>query len=185
MKKIIALVLALTMAFSMALTVSAKETFEDGKDSYTSDGVNIVITMSGMNVVHTYAFDIEYGSMEFTYGKVMTWNPETYKYEASSEGSDWHAADGANKITVVNHSDLPIYCEAAASVNEGADGEFVLTVSAGKEIEGCDVGDDIGSHKHEMLVTLSGEPHISSGDKIQIGKVAVTISKEAPATNAQ
>ena len=186
MKKIIALALALTMVFSMALTVSAAtesyteetpETFED----YTSQGVNVVITMSGLNVVHTYAFDIEYGAMEFNYGKVMTWNPETYKYEASGDGGDWNA-NGTNKIKVVNHSDMPIYCEATASVNAAAAGEFVLTVSAGKEIEGCEVGATTGNN-HEMTVTLSGEPHISSADKVVIGQVSVTISKEAPANN--
>ena len=185
MKKIIALVLALTMAFSMALTVSAtekKETFEVGKDSYTYEGVNVVITMSGMNVVHTYAFDVEYGSMEFTYGKIMTWDPETYQYKASGNGSDWHAEEGANKIKVVNHSDLPIICEAAASVNKDAGGEFVLTVDAGAEIEGCEVGDTPGDNYHDMFVTLSGVPHISSGNQVAIGQVSVTI-KKVPTNN--
>jgi hypothetical protein len=188
MKKIIALVLALTMAFSMALSVSAANvsynggsTFDNG---YTAEGVNIVITMSGLNVVHTYAFDIEYGSMEFTYGKVMTWNPETYKYEASSEGSDWHAADNANKIKVINHSDMPIYCSAEATVDEDADGEFTLTVTGkDKEIAGCDIDTVPSSLFAEMFVELSGVPHISSGDKIRIGQVVVTVSK--PAANAQ
>lgn len=186
MKKIIALALALTMVFSMALSVSAKETYtEETPDTftgYTSNGVNVVITMSGLNVVHTYAFDIEYGAMEFNYGKVMTWNPETYKYEASGDGGDWNA-NGTNKIKVVNHSDMPIVCEATASVNAAAAGEFVLAVTEGKQIEGCTVTTEPNSLFHEMTVTLSGEPHISSADKVVIGQVSVTISKEAPANN--
>ena len=184
MKKIIALALALTMVFSMALSVSAKETFGDGEDSYTSNGVAVVITMTGVNVVHKYAFDIEYGSMEFNYGKAMTWNPETYKYEASGDGSDWYAND-TNVIKVVNHSDLPIICEAKGEITESKKGSFELTFSNngvtisdnGVTIAGCEVGATSGNIC-KITVTLSGEPHISSGEKVVIGQVSVTIKKD-------
>ena len=192
MKKIIALVLVLTMVFSMALTVSAAEenvTFGDGKDSYTSNGVAVVITMTGVNVVHKYAFDIEYGSMEFNYGKAMTWNPETYKYEASGDGSDWYAND-TNVIKVVNHSDLPIICEAKGEITESKKGSFELTFSHndvtisdnGVTIAGCEVGATSGNIC-EITVTLSGEPHISSGEKVVIGQVSVTIKKDPTNNN--
>jgi hypothetical protein len=114
--------------------------------------------------------------MEFNYGKEMTWNPETYQYVAGENGEDWNA-NGTNKITVINHSDLPIYCEAAASVNQDADGEFKLTVTEGATIEGCEVGDAEDSNFWDMTVTLSGEPHISSGTRVEIGQVSVTIKK--------
>jgi hypothetical protein len=187
MKKIIALVLALTMVFSMALTVSAKESYVEKTPytftDYTSQGVKVVITMSGLNVVHTYAFDIEYGSMEFNYGKEMTWNPETYQYVASENGEDWNA-NGTNKITVVNHSDLPIICEAKGEVTESQNGSFELTFSHndvkisdnGVTIAGCEVGATSGNIC-EITVTLSGEPHISSGTRVEIGQVSVTIKK--------
>jgi hypothetical protein len=130
--------------------------------------------------------------MEFNYGKEMTWNPETYQYVASKNGEDWNA-NGTNKITVVNHSDLPIICEAKGEVTESQKGSFELTFSHndvpisnnGVTIEGCEVGDAEGSNNCEMFVTLSGEPHISTGTKVEIGKVVVTISKPAATENAQ
>jgi hypothetical protein len=194
MKKIIALVLALTMVFSMALTVSAKESYVEKTPytftDYTSQGVKVVITMSGLNVVHTYAFDIEYGSMEFNYGKEMTWNPETYQYVASKNGEDWNA-NGTNKITVVNHSDLPIICEAKGEVTESQKGSFELTFSHndvkisdnGVTIAGCKVGDKVGSNFCDITVNLSGKPIISSGTRVEIGQVSVTIKKDPTNNN--
>lgn len=184
MKKIIALALALTMVFSMALSVSAKETFGDGKDSYTSGDVNVVITIDGVHIVHKYAFDIVCGSMEFVYGESLEWNPDDYKYVPSGSAGDWNPADDeANKITVINHSDLPIYCEAEAEVTDTKNGNFTLAVSAGDEIAACDVKTEKGSLSHTMTVTLEGAPSISYAKQIKIGSVVVTVSKKAPATN--
>ena len=188
MKKIIALALALTMAFSMALTVSAKESYVGGSsfDGYTSNGVNVVITLSGVNVVHTYAFDIEYGSMEFIYGESLEWDPTEYKYVSSGNAGDWSAATAhANEITVINHSDLPIYCEAGAQVTDTTNGNFTLSVSNGAVIAACDINTVRGSLSHTMTVTLEGAPYISSAKQQKIGSVVVTISKPAATENVQ
>jgi hypothetical protein len=183
MKKIIALALVLTMVFSMALSVSAKETFGDGKDSYTSNGVNIVITMTGVTVVHTYAFDIEYGTMEFTYGSEMTWDPSNYTYTASNLPATWKAVGESNVIKVVNHSDLPIYCSAEGEITDKVSGSFALSITDGAKIEACEVGDTIGSNFHKMTVNLSGTPYVAAATQMPVGKVVVVIEKEAPATN--
>ena len=181
MKKIIALVLALTMAFSMALSVSAKETFGPNQDTYTSEGVKVVITIDGVHVLHKYAFDIVYGSMEFVYGESLEWDPNEYKYVSKGNAGDWNPATGdANKITVINHSDLPIICEAKAKVTDTTNGNFTLTVSDGdaKKIEGRPVGGGSGDYDHTMTVTLEGAPIISYAKKQQIGSVVVTITKD-------
>ena len=189
MKKIIALVLALTMAFSMALTVSAAEnkvTFGSNQDTYTSEGLAVVITIDGVHVLHKYAFDIEYGSMEFIYGESLEWDPTEYKYVSSGNAGDWSAATAhANEITVINHSDLPIYCEAGAQVTDTTNGNFTLSVSNGAEIAACDINTVRGSLSHTMTVTLEGAPYISSAKQQKIGSVVVTISKPAATENVQ
>lgn len=189
MKKIIALVLVLTMAFSMALTVSAAETPDfvgESLENVPTNSVDVVITIDGVHVVHKYAFDIEYGSMEFIYGESLEWDPTEYKYVSSGNAGDWSAATAhANEITVINHSDLPIYCSADAQVTDTTNGNFTLAVSNGAEIAACDINTVRGSLSHTMTVTLEGAPYISSAKQQKIGSVVVTISKPAATENVQ
>ncbi|MEG1743832.1 MAG: hypothetical protein RR246_06655, partial [Clostridia bacterium] len=51
-----------------------------------------------------YAFDIEWGSMDFNYIN-GAWNPLTHKYESNAK-TGWQCADGANKITVKSNSNV-------------------------------------------------------------------------------
>ena len=178
MKKIIALALVLTMVFSMALTVSAEETIIGSASlpQTPSAPIDIKITVNG-SVVNQYAFDIEYGSMSFTYGSPMEWNPDTYEYEPSGTAGVWTAANNGDQIKVVNHSNAPIYCAAKVQSDNNSYGAFTLKVTDGAQIPGCDVGTTKGSVFHVMKVSIEGSPIVSTATEQKIGSVMVTVSQ--------
>ena len=57
----------------------------------------------------TYSVSITWGSMEFTYTEPQkVWNPETHTEENGEGSGTFTCADGANQITVVNHSNANV-----------------------------------------------------------------------------
>ncbi|MBQ7290801.1 MAG: hypothetical protein IJW76_03635 [Clostridia bacterium] len=60
---------------------------------------------TGAAAATTYSVEITWGSMEFDY-KVpdKEWNPETHREEEVAGSGGWTCKEGANKITVKNHS---------------------------------------------------------------------------------
>ena len=185
MKKIIALALVLTMVFSMALTVSAEETIvgSDSLPQTPSAPVDIKITVNG-SIVDQYAFDIEYGSLTFTFGATLEWNPDSYEYEPVGSDGVWSANNDADKITVINHSNQPIYTAAKVESTTTEYGKLTLKVSEGGMIEGCKVGDSKGDRKLTLTVSVEGDPIVSEASAAKIGSVVVTVSQN-PITNQQ
>ena len=180
MKKILILALALVMAFSMTTAVSAADgeplVGQDSLPQTSGTPVEIKITVNG-SVVNQYAFDIEYGSMSFTYGSPMEWNPDTYEYEPSGTAGVWTAANNGDQIMVVNHSNAPIYCAAKVQSDNNSYGAFTLKVTDGAQIPGCDVGTTKGSVFHVMKVSIEGSPIVSTATEQKIGSVVVTVSQ--------
>lgn len=189
MKKLLALALALVMAFSMALSVSAtSQGYGEAGDLPDTNmpSVDIKVTVNG-NVVHKYAFDVEYGSLSFTYSTGMVWDTEAYEYKPQGEGSWVPTETGADKIRVFNHSDMPIaYSGAVATNNDKSVGNLGLEITEGGKINGCKVGDALNSNFGTLTVSVTGKPIVSAADAVTIGQVTVTVTKYvAPAGPVQ
>lgn len=127
-----------------------------------------------------YSVDLTWGGMEFEYvdGDVAgTWNPKTHKYEGQKKGG-WHYAEGDNKISLTNHSNIGL--DVAFAFVPG-DGFEAVTGS----FEGMGITDGkvaLASGKNTMPqnpasvtagLTLSGP--LPAGTSGVIGRATVTI----------
>lgn len=110
-KKVLAVVLALVMALALSVTAFAAAGENNGKkpeDAPTK--IDVTGAYSGEGTpADVYSVDISWGSMEFTYKTTgdKTWNPETHEYNVT-EGDGWVVEDGADVVTVVNHSNAAV-----------------------------------------------------------------------------
>lgn len=89
----------------MATTAFAADITPTGGDNHDVTA-NYVAGTDGGTV---YGVDISWGSMVFTYtdSSKGTWNAQTHKYENAAEAA-WTCDEGANVITVTNHSNAGI-----------------------------------------------------------------------------
>ena len=132
-KKIAAVVLSLALVTALSTTAFA------GSSTHTEVGTNDeVIPVTGAysgtgTILDVYSVDIEWGEMAFTYNTTgdKQWNPETHKYNFT-EGDGWtvNTPDTGDKITVTNHSNLPV--DVAFSFTKDSNsykGEYTGTVN--------------------------------------------------------
>lgn len=85
-------------------TDSGKITDVNGGDNQHKKPVTATYS-TGAAAATTYSVEITWGSMEFDY-KVpdKEWNPETHEEQPVAGSGGWTCKEGANKITVKNHS---------------------------------------------------------------------------------
>ncbi len=100
-------------------TASGSTTPDDTPADNGNNSTTNTVTPSFKDVVVTYQeaeepltiykVDIVFGSMEFTYTEESkgTWNTSTHQYE-NPEESSWSCAQGANVITITNHSNAAV-----------------------------------------------------------------------------
>lgn len=130
MKKLLTLLLAVAMLATMAISASgADAALVDKADNQEID-VNATY-VPGDTAQTVYSVSIAWGSMEFTYTGASdgTWNPETHAYDGATEAG-WSCEDGANKISVTNHSNAAVLVVPSYSLNEGITGDFVDIANA-------------------------------------------------------
>lgn len=94
-----------------------------------------------------YSVDVSWGSMEFTYEDEIegTWNPATHNYDGA-EPAGWNCTNGANKVTVTNHSNADVKVSfgytpnAAYNINGSFDktGTTTLTRGAANDYDNAD-----------------------------------------------
>lgn len=140
MKKILALVLAVSMLFALALSANAavgSTTLEAGIAGETSKPVKV--TVNGVEVASTiYYVVVEWDSLNFTYdfdeaGRV--WDPEAHE-EVITQGNAGWEVDTANgqdaisngvkgDITIVNHSNAAVSYTAELAVGDDLAGVAV------------------------------------------------------------
>lgn len=138
MKKIISLILALTLVLSLATVVSAEDQTFNGAGEYTftnkttptnvppyeaSGDVKVTVT-GAINPV--YYVKVEWKDLSFTYSNAGTqWDPESHTYSTVTGG--WSAAI-ENAVRVTNHSNADLICTFALK-NDVADDGINVTVS--------------------------------------------------------
>ena len=174
MKKLTALLLAIMLVAAMPTTVfAASITTAGGSNSANVTG-SYVAGSAGDTV---YSVDVAWGSMAFTYtgASTGTWQPSTHTY-SSATAAGWSCADGANMITVTNHSNTAV--TAALSYTPGAsysgitgafnNSSLSLATAVGTEVS--------GAPSASALLTLTGELASSVTEAATIGSVTVSIA---------
>ena len=76
--------------------------------------------VAGQQPSEVIAVDIVWGALEFTYTDAVAgvWNPETHTYDGGV-AAEWTCEDGADEITVINHSNVAV--EATFAYNKTVD----------------------------------------------------------------
>ncbi len=173
MKKLLVLVLSLALLCAMSVPAFAATpiTSVGGSDSASVKGTYV----SGSGSLTVYSVDIAWGSMEFTYTDASqgNWNPLTHEYDGAVEAT-WTCADGANRITVTNHSNASVTATlsyAAATGYDAISGAF----SAGELVLDSAVGTAFAAAPAKSsLLTLSGALP-KTATNVTIGTVTVTL----------
>ena len=172
MKKFFALALALVLTLAMAVTCFAAA--HDITANNGSKGQEIVINYkAGTNAPDTYAVDIVFETMSFTYNAAAkSWDAEKH-VEVENEGK-WEG-DTSAKITVTNHSNVAIqstikYVEATTngslSVNLTGDTVKTLAAAAGATVA-----------TQEATLTVDGTPElVAESVSFTLGTVTVSIA---------
>lgn len=186
MKKFLALILALVLAFSLGTVAFAADASETDNvvDSRLTGETNKETTTVTVNttagaVGKIYYVEVAWETLAFEYNSAdVTWDPDTHTY--TNANSAW--ANGGkieNAITVTNHSNDEVTVSTAfATANMGV--TAAITVNAGDatlesaDIVAYDEPGDAASVSYD--VTVSGTPNdgFTSGDSV--GTITVTIS---------
>lgn len=170
MKKITALILALTLVMSLnitafATTVGTGDQDIDVKGKYLDNSTTPTI----------YSVDVTWGAMEFIYTEsgAMTWNPADHTYTDSTSAT-WVA--NGNTVTVTNHSNAEVtasFAFNALTAYNTVTGSFDIaseTLDAGI-VDGYDAADKVVG-----TLTLAGTLAETVADFTKVGTITVTIA---------
>ncbi len=172
MKKLLSLLLALTLVLSLSIPALAADTVgqNQSKDipvtaKTTSDSVDTSI----------YSVDISWDDMTFTYASstTRTWNPADHTYTTSNEGG-WNKTTAAVKVVNHSNSDVAVTVAYAPVGDTGVTGTLDITsdtLAAGVENKYAEADSGI------YTLTISGTPNAAVSETgVQIGTITVTIA---------
>ncbi len=155
-----------------------------GKTNDGSGSTDITITgtyQEGTPAADVISVDIVWDNMDFTYTAPSkgTWNASTHEYENATEGG-WAATGGTDpKITVTNHSNVPVNANFAfATAVDGLNGSFTKNALVLDSAEGTELSN---APKGETAFSVSGSG--IDTDK-SLGKITVTVRKVGPVTSS-
>jgi len=175
MKKLTALFLAIMLVAAMSTTAFAATpiTTAGGSDSADVTGTYVAGSSGGT----VYSVDVAWGSMAFTYtgASTGTWNPTTHTYDGTTDAA-WSCAEGANKVTVTNHSNTAVTAALSYTPGEsysGITGSFDKSSLGLLTAVGTEVAD---APSASALLTLTGELASSVTEAATIGSVTVSIA---------
>lgn len=177
MKKIIAMLIATVMLLSvMSVSAFAAE--------YTTDSTSQDVYAKYAEGIKTdaYKVNISWGSMKFNYSEAhQEWNTDTHQWDTVTAAAWTAAADGANVITVVNHSskDVTAALGFEATANTGItggtftnDGRAVTSIAVGNALGGSAVSEKITFMPTGDLVKTDD----NTADFVAVGKITITLS---------
>lgn len=180
MKKISAVILTLALFFMTSVTAFAANTITavSGSDSAVVRGTY----NAGGTVATVYSVDITWGSMDFTYtdASTGTWNPATHQYDNNS-AAKWSCSEGADKISVTNHSNEGITVQLGYEPGTGYNGiSGSFSDNNGTAITNLTLGSAVGTEpgsapSASAVLGLNGELSSDNTTATAIGKVTVTL----------
>ena len=187
MKKLISILVAVMMIVSLFAVnafaydidaTSGNGTLEGAeKDDFgDSTSVDVKIQIDGA-INHRYAVDIIFNAPVFTLSTGATWHPSEHQYVHKTP-VNWN---GTGKVTVENHSDMPITYAAEAAVTatqfgnlaivfNGADTYAAITAT---QIEKCTVGGTAPTATFTYGVV--GTPIVAELTATKLGTITVTV----------
>lgn len=170
MKKMI---FAGTLALLSATLFSATAFADDEKSVQANYQANAPVVVS---------VDVTWGSLAFTYseGSGRTWNPETHKFTSGTGlEAGWHCEEGANEITIVNHSNTAVTPYFQYQPSEGFEeiqvdfGNYQLSEYGNRAILPVPEGSENG---RSDVAELSLDGSLAAGvDKAEIGTITLNI----------
>lgn len=173
MRQVTAVAMATMMVAGLGTSVQAQTVTSVPKE----ESQNVQATYNASTEAGTvYSVDITWGSLEYKYtvDTEGVWDPEKHEYTGAIEGA-WSAEDGADKITVTNHSNAAVKAELKY---EQEDGYNAVTGSFNQEelyIETAEGTEKGNAPKKEAKLTLEGK--LNKGvDEQKVGTATVTIS---------
>ena len=172
MKKFLASAFAFALAISISVTAFAANT--DTNDGTKGTDIAVNGTYQAAEApADVISVDIVWDAMDFTYTAPSkgTWNASTHEYENATEGG-WAATSGTDpKITVTNHSNVPVNANFAfATAVDGLNGSFTKAALVLDSAEGTELSN---APKDETAFSVSGSA--IDADK-SLGTITVTVN---------
>ena len=175
MRKVLAAILAMTMALSMSTTVFAGNvTSQKPGDAPSIDVKAKHIDNTSEDTV--YSVDINWEEMIFTYHEsgAKIWNPSTHTYTDETIAG-WGEKTTAN-ITVTNHSNAAVKVDLVYEPVAGTGVNGVLDITS----DTLETGEGKTSTEADALtskLTISGTPNNQvTADGIKVGSIKITLS---------
>lgn len=174
MKKLLTVILVMALAMSLAVTAAAiapnGNDSGDVKANYVADHTQTV-----------YSVDISWGSMEFTYdaGSKGTWVAGEHKYQdGTAVAAGWKFNEGANVITITNHSNTAVKATAVFTKNASlaaALKDVSVTLSDGGVVNLLSAETNNKAEVGTVSVQVSGEVSGEFTNSTVLGTIQVTI----------
>ncbi len=125
-----------------------------------------------------YSVSIIWGSLHFRYeeGSLGAWNPETHRYDGAKEGS-WKYEEGANTITIVNHSNIGLnanFVYNSSTSYSGIQGTFSSETVSLDTAVGTAVDK---APQASTSLTLDGNLPKSTEGSVSVGKVIISFTQ--------
>lgn len=200
MKKLLAVLLTLTMLVTLPAFGASAEQEVGGADGVTTfdptapTGEDLKVKVT--EITHKYAVDLIYSLSDLTIDGSITWNVNSMKYEVGGNTLE----DTTRKVKVNNRSDLPVYAYATITNTNAADGITVAAVNKDADTKLTIAKATAGSGAQngtstvgELVINLTSAnwnavaeyyaaqrlaSHNQETDTFRIATVTVTISKD-------
>ena len=175
MKKLLTLVLTVTLVMSMGKMAFAADTPET-IDKAGSKEIDVTAKYSSStNTPTIYSVDIEWSNMAFTYTQKETknWNAADHSYNIVSEGS-WDRTTATIKVT--NHSNISVNVDVQYAEEENT-GVNATIANASAALDAGEEGNYLGADSLTAVLTIGGTPNETiTSEGVKVGTVKVAIS---------
>lgn len=170
MNKVMTVALTLALSLSMENAVFAEQ--QNPTPSNNTADIKVSYSASVLPPDSTYYVEVEWGSLEYTYdnGEIRKWNPDTLEYATETGTPKWTCIKDADKITVKNHSNVPVTASFAyVQTDTGITGSF------SKDSITLDAPNSTYTPSGTVTLSLDGAFSRSDGAKKPVGTATVNI----------